>query len=426
MILRAPRFEPRSLRGDISLPGDKSISHRALIIASASAEPTRISHLNSGRDVRATAEALRALGFDLAADGDTLVVRGGALHDPVAAIDAMNSGSTVRMMLGLCTGAGLRAQFIGDASLSRRPMEPVAAHLRALGARIHTTEGTLPIAIDGASEDRSAHLILVHPSAQIKSALLFAALFSGRALKISGDRETRDHTERLLASMGAGIRWDGREIDFYRPTVRGGGEIVVPGDFSAAAFFVVGATLAPGSAITIRDVDLNPTRTGLLDVLDAMGARIERRNLREWSGEPVGDLVVEHAALHATSVDAQSALRAIDELPLLAIAAAFASGRSTISGVRDLRSKESDRLAAIHRLLAAVGASAEDLPNGIAIDGGSPAPSGIAVDTHDDHRIQMAAAMLGCAGGPVEIDSIDAVDVSFPDFFERLERASVL
>ena len=425
MILRAPRFEPRSLRGDVTLPGDKSISHRALIIAAGSEEPTRIEHLNAGRDVRATAEALRAIGVDISAEGENLIVRGAPLHDPIAAIDAMNSGSTVRMMLGLCAGAGLRAQFVGDASLSRRPMEPVAAHLRALGARIVTTDGRLPISIDGASEDRSAHLILVHPSAQIKSALLFSALFSRRALKISGDRETRDHTERLLASMGAGIRWDGREIDLYRPSVLGGGEIVVPGDFSAAAFFVVGATLAPGSAITIRDVNLNSTRTGLLDVLDAMGARIERRNLRERSGEPVGDLFVEHAALRATSVDSQSALRAIDELPLLAIAAAFASGRSTISGVRDLRTKESDRLAAIHRLLAAVGVSAEDLPNGIAIEGGSPAPSGIAVDSRDDHRIQMAAAMLGCAAGPVEIDSVNAIDVSFPDFFERLERASV-
>ncbi len=425
MILRAPRFEPRSLRGELTLPGDKSISHRALILAAASAEPTSIRHLNPGRDVHATAEALGAIGVEISDAADARTVRGGALHDSIAEIDAMNSGSTVRMMLGLCAGAGLRAHFIGDASLSRRPMEPVAAHLRALGARIRTTEGKLPISIDGATEQRSAHLILVQPSAQIKSALLFSALFSGRALKISGDRATRDHTERLLHAMGAGITWNGHEIDLFQPTVRGGSEIETPGDFSAAAFFVVGATLAPGSALTIRDVNLNPTRTGLLDVLDAMGARIDRSNLRERSGEPLGDLFVQHAPLHATSVDAQSALRAIDELPLIAIAAAFANGRSTISGVRDLRGKESDRLAAIHRLLAAVGIVAEDLPNGITIEGGAPVASGVPVETHDDHRIQMAAAMLGCAAGPVEVDSIDAVDVSFPDFFARLERASV-
>ncbi len=422
MILRSTRFEPRPLRGEITLPGDKSISHRALILASASAAPTLVSNLNPGRDVRATLEALRALGAEIAVDGEGYAVRGGALREPIGDIDAMNSGSTVRMLLGLCVGAGLRARFVGDASLSARPMEPVAAHLRALGARIVSTEGKLPVYIDGISDDRSAQIILVQPSAQIKSALLFAALFSGKALKIFGDRETRDHTERMLAAAGAGISWNGREIDLYDPVVRGGSAIPVPGDFSAAAFFIVGATLARGSALTIRDVNLNPTRTGLLDVLETMGARISRRNERERNGEPVGDLFVEHATLHATTIDAQSARRAIDELPLLAIAAAFAPGRTVISGVRDLREKESDRLAAIHRLLGAVGIVAEDLPNGIAVDGGSPKATGGTIDTFQDHRIQMAAAMLGCAGGPVEVDSLDDVDVSFPDFFERLER----
>ncbi len=424
MILRSPRFESHPLRGEITLPGDKSISHRALILASASASETRIANLNPGRDVRATATALGALGAEIARDGDEHTVRGGALRDPSADIDAMNSGSTVRMLLGLCTGVGIRARFVGDSSLSRRPMEPVAAHLRAFGARIVSTEGRLPIRIDGASTDRSRHLILVQPSAQIKSALLFAALFSHTPLKLSGDRGTRDHTERMLAAMGAGISWNGSEIDLYEPTVRGGETITAPGDFSAAAFFIVGATLARGSALLIRDVNLNPTRTGLLDALDAMGAKIERRNQRERNGEPIGDVFVEHATLHATAVDTQSARRSIDELPLLAIAAAFADGRTTISGVRDLRDKESDRLAAIHRLLAAVGIVAEDLPNGIAIDGGSPVASDIPVETFGDHRIQMAAAMLGCAAGPVEVDSVNEVDVSFPDFFERLERVT--
>ncbi|MGC8484465.1 MAG: 3-phosphoshikimate 1-carboxyvinyltransferase [Candidatus Baltobacteraceae bacterium] len=424
MILRSARFEPRPLRGEITLPGDKSISHRALILASASGKMTRIGNLNPGRDVRATADALRALGAEVAGDGEEYAVRGGALHDPIGDIDAMNSGSTVRMLLGLCTGAGIRARFLGDASLSRRPMEPVAAHLRALGARIVSTEGKLPVRIDGTNDDRSAQIILVQPSAQIKTALLFAALFSGMPLKIFGDRGTRDHTERMLAAMGSGISWNGSEIDLYEPAVRGGESIAIPGDFSAAAFFIVGATLARGSALLVRDVNLNPTRTGLLDVLDAMGARIERRNERERNGEPIGDLFVEHAMLRATTVDAQSARRAIDELPLLAVAAAFAQGRTTISGVRDLRDKESDRLAAIHRLLAAVGITAEELPNGIAVDGGAPRPTGVPIETFQDHRIQMAAAMLGCAGGPVEVDSVDEVDVSFPDFFEHLERAT--
>ena len=420
MMLRATRFESRALRGELTLPGDKSISHRALILATASIEPTTLRGVNPGRDVRATIEALRAVGAEIAVEGDALVVRGGALHDPAGEIDAQNSGSTVRMMLGLCAGADLHARFVGDASLSRRPMEPVAAHLRALGARIFSNEGNLPIRIEGVGSDRSAHIILVQASAQIKSALLFAALYSQRSLKISGDRETRDHTERLLASIGAGISWNGREVDLFAPSVRGGTTIEIPGDFSAAAFFIVAATLAPGSALLIRDVNLNPTRTGLLDILHTMGARIERRNERERNGEPIGDLFIREARLRATSVDAQSALRAIDELPLVALAAAFAQGRTTIAGVRDLRGKESDRLAAIHRLLAAVGASAEESPNGIAVEGGAPKPSGVPVETHDDHRIQMAAAVLGCAAGPVEVDSIDAVDVSFPDFFERL------
>ena len=424
MILRASTFSPRRLRGEIALPGDKSISHRAVILATASVVPTSIEHLNPGRDLRATIGAVRSLGATIEESGSELRVAGGELRNADGTIDAMNSGSTARMMLGVCTGANLHAHIDGDDSLRRRPMEPVAAHLRALGARIESTQGHLPVRIEGAEANASGHLILVEPSAQIKSALLFAALFAGRPLRISGDRYSRDHTERMLAGMGAGISWNGREIDLYRPQIHGGASLTIPGDISAAAFFIVGATLSPGSALLLRNVNVNPTRTGLLDALQAMGARIELRESREHFGEPVADIFVESARLHATSVDAATSLRAIDELPLLAVAAAFAEGTTKIVGVRELQSKESDRLAAIHRLLNSVAIRAEDIPNGIEIHGGSPKGTDTIVETHDDHRIQMAGAILGCAAGPVRIDSTDGIDVSFPTFLATLESVS--
>lgn len=413
------RFVPGALRGEIRVPGDKSVSHRALILGAFGAQPLAIANLNPGRDVRATMEALIALGARVEAHADGITIAGGRLREPMATLDCMNSGSTARMLLGVCAGADIRAEFDGDESLRKRPMEPVAAQLRAFGAKITTNDGKMPMRIDGTPRIETRRFILITPSAQVKSALLLAGLFAKSGVTITADNHSRDHTERMMRYLGADITWDGKVIEL-RSGLRNVQPVSVCGDFSSAAFFIVAATVAPGSELTIRDVGVNPTRTGLIDALQSMGADIELRDPREVSGEPVADIVVRHAALRGTAIGPDVALRAIDEIPVLAVAAAFAQGETKITGVKELRTKESDRVAAIERLLHAVGVGVETTPNGVAIAGGAPRGEGGTVDTHDDHRIAMAAATLAAGAGPLQIDSDASIDVSFPTFLETL------
>jgi 3-phosphoshikimate 1-carboxyvinyltransferase len=412
-------FQPGAVCGSVGVPGDKSISHRALIAGASVTQPLRIAHLNPGRDVRATRDALAALGARIGNDAAAVVVSGGGLVTPSAVLDCMNSGSTVRMLLGACAGANVPADFDGDDSLRRRPMEPVAAQLRAFGARIETTQGCLPLHLAGTPAIETRHFILLAPSAQVKSALLFAGLFARVPVTIDGDRGSRDHTERLLRYLGAEIEWSERFVSVGVP-ILASKPIEVAGDFSAAAFFIVAAAITPGSTVLVRSVGVNPTRIGLLDALRTMGAAIEIQNRRESCGEPVADISVQHGPLRAASVGPDLALRAIDEIPLLAIAAAFAAGRTTIAGVGELRAKESDRIAAIERLLGAVGIEVTYERGVLSIDGGNPAGGG-AVATAGDHRTAMAAAALACAAGPLAIDSADSLDVSFPGFIAALE-----
>ncbi len=416
-------FHPGPLCGELDVPGDKSISHRALIAGAFGRAQLRIANLNPGRDVRATREALVALGIRIEVEGGETTVRGGALREPGGVLDCMNSGSTARMLLGACAGAGVRANFDGDSSLRRRPMEPVAAQLRAFGAQIETTDGRLPVKYRGTPEIQTRRFILLAPSAQVKSALLFAGLFAGVGVRVEGDRGSRDHTERLLAYLGLPVDWDGRSIDLAPGDAlrRRESSVEVAGDFSAAAFFITAAAVTPRSSILIRKTGVNPTRTGLLDVLREMGAHIELRNERTVSGEPVADIRVAYAPLHATAVGPELALRAIDEIPLIAIAAAFADGSTAIAGVGELRTKESDRIAAIERLLQAVSIETEVQPAGLTIRGGRPSRAQEIVATDEDHRIAMAAAVLGCSAGPLAIDSMQSVDVSFPGFAQALE-----
>jgi 3-phosphoshikimate 1-carboxyvinyltransferase len=414
-------FHPGPLRGGVDVPGDKSISHRALITAAASAEPLRIARLNPGRDVRATRKALLALGARITADGADVIASGGRLIGPDGTIDAMNSGSTARMLLGACAGAKIRVRFDGDDSLRRRPMEPVAAQLRAFGAKIETSNGRLPVDLFGTPAIQTRHFILLTPSAQVKSALLFAGLFAGISVRVDGDRGSRDHTERLLYYLGAEIEWTDRSV-WLKHAALNTNPIEVAGDFSAAAFFITAATITPASSIVLRAVGVNPRRIGLIEALASMGGSIELRNPREISGEPIADIAVEYRALHPTDISPDVALRAIDEIPLLAIAAAFAPGTTTIAGSNDLRTKESDRIAAIERLLGAVGIDAAYERGVLRICGGRPIARGLPVKTYDDHRIAMAAAVLGCAAGPLAIDDDASLDVSFPGFREALER----
>lgn len=415
-------LRPGALHGTMSVPGDKSISHRALMLCAKSAEPVEVRNLNPGSDVQATARALRAVGARVEIEGSVARVSAQHITDPQATIACMNSGSTARMMLGVCTGANLRAQFDGDASLRRRPMEPVAAHLRAFGARIETTNGTLPARIDGRAQSQTRRFILVTPSAQIKTALLLAGVFSGTPVTTLGDKGSRDHTERLLRFFGSDVSFDRSTVEL-RTMPSKFSAVDVPGDFSAAAFFIVAATVAAGSTITIPGVGVNPTRTGLLDALTQMGARITLHNRRERCGEPIADIAVQSADLHGIAVGADLALRSIDELLVLAVAAAFAQGETRITGIAELRNKESDRLAAMLRLMRAAGVPVEALPNGISITGGQPRCHDTVVETHGDHRTAMAAAVLAAGAGELRIDDESSIDVSFPGFLAALRKA---
>jgi 3-phosphoshikimate 1-carboxyvinyltransferase len=397
------------LNGRIRVPGDKSISHRALILSALSPSPIEVRNLNPGRDVEATRLALAALGAG----------NGTALHDAAETIDCMNSGSTARMILGVCAGAGVRARLDGDDSLRRRPMEPVAAQLRAFGARIETSDGKLPATVQGNAGAQTTRFILLSPSAQVKSALLFAGVFGNVPISIAGDRGSRDHTERLLRYFGSDIDFDRATVELRSAPVTFR-DVDVAGDFSAAAFFIVAATIAPGSSLVIENAGVNPSRTGLLDALLAMGADIRLENEREVSGEPVADIAVRSAGLRGVAIGPDVAVRAIDEIPVLAVAAAFARGETKITGVADLRNKESDRVAAIERLLRAAGIDVESLPNGIAIKGGTPSCDGETIATHGDHRTAMAAAVLAAGAGPVGIDDESSIAVSFPSFLEQL------
>jgi 3-phosphoshikimate 1-carboxyvinyltransferase len=420
MPAKAVTFHPGPLRGSVRVPGDKSISHRALIVGARAADRLRIAHLNPGSDVRATREALEALGARIEVDGPDAVVYASTLRAPRVTLDCTNSGSTARMLLGACSGAGIAARFDGDDSLRSRPMEPVAAQLRAFGAKIETSGGHLPLQLFGTPEVETRRFILLAPSAQVKTALLFAGLFAGVPVRVDGDRGSRDHTERLLKYLGAAIEWDGRSVSLAQSALQDR-PIEVAGDFSAAAFFITAAAITPGSSILVRDVGVNPTRIGLMEGLSAMGAAIEIQNPRTTSGEPVGDVHVEYRPLSGAQIGADLALRAIDEVPLLAVAAAFARGATRIAGVADLRTKESDRVAAIARLLGAAGIEATSERHILNVVGGRPSAEGRSVQTQDDHRIAMAGAVLGCAAGPVVIDSDASLDVSFPGFLEALE-----
>ncbi len=387
------------------------------MLAASSSQPVSIRNLNAGRDVGATASALKQVGATVRIEAENAVVSGGTLHDSLGTIDCLNSGSTARMLMGVCAGANLRARFDGDPSLRGRPMEPVAAQLRAFGARIETSAGKLPADVIGTPEPQTRNFILLSPSAQVKTALLLAGVFARVPISIRGDKGSRDHTERLLRYWGAEIASD-REIIELRGAPQSFKPIDVAGDFSAAAFFVVAASVTPGSAVRIEHVGVNPSRTGLLDALQAMGAHIRLENERERCGEPVADIVVESSRLRGSSIGPDVALRAIDEIPALAVAAAFAEGETRIAGVRDLRNKESDRVDAIVRLLQAADIFVQTLPDGIAIEGGIPKTHAATVETRGDHRTAMAAATLAAGAGELRIDDASSIDVSFPGFQE--------
>ncbi len=412
------------LRGCARVPGDKSISHRALMLAAMAVGRSRIDGLNDGADVAATAAALTATGarIERGGAGETLVdgVGVGGLLQPQSALEMGNSGTSARVLLGLAATHAFTATFTGDASLCRRPMERVAAPLRRAGADIVAAQGgTLPLTVRGLCPAVPQTTRLEAPSAQVKSALLLAGLNTPGVTRVIEPVATRDHLERMLKLFGAEIAVEGEEIALRGEAELRPQHIAVPGDPSAAAFLAVAAAIVPGSEIRIETVGTNARRTGLFTVLREMGADLAFENERELSGEPVADLVVRHAPLRAVDVPPELAPAMIDEFPIFFVAAAFAQGRSTARSLAELRDKESDRIAAMAEGLRAIGARVEEHEDGPTIEGsgGEPLPGGGALGTHLDHRIAMsfAVAALRCRAS-VALDDFIPVATSFPGF----------
>lgn len=430
------RFLPSGpLRGRIRVPGDKSISHRALMFSALAVGQSRISGLLEGEDVLATAAALRQMGATIGRDGEDWIVDGvgvGGFLQPREPLDMGNSGTSTRLLMGLVASQAIAARFVGDASLSRRPMNRVIEPLALMGASFTASQGgTLPLTLEGIEPAVPITYRLPVASAQVKSAVLLAGLNTPGITTVIEPVPTRDHTERMLAGFGAQIEVseeDGaRVIRITGQPELSPQQIVVPGDPSSAAFFAVAASIVPGSDLVIENVGLNTTRSGIFTVLRQMGAGIEELDPRDVGGEPVADLRVRHAPLTGVEVDPALAPSMIDEFPALFVAAALAQGRTVTSGLDELRVKESDRLAAMAAALSAIGARVEERADGLVIDGtgGEPLAGGGPIATHLDHRIAMSMAIAGLASrGGVEVDDTRPIATSFPAFTNLLDGAT--
>ncbi|MDR3532381.1 MAG: 3-phosphoshikimate 1-carboxyvinyltransferase [Rhodopila sp.] len=419
------------LQGRIAVPGDKSISHRALMFGALAIGETRITGLLTGEDVLRTAAAMRALGAEVIHDPDgTWRVAGrgiGGLTEPADVLDMGNSGTAARLLCGILASHPLFAVMTGDGSLRRRPMRRVIDPLSATGARFASREGgRLPLAIEGARDALPLDYRVPVPSAQVKSAILLAGLNAPGITRVEEPEATRDHSENMLRHFGATVSVEiagaGRIIELQGQPELHAADVVVPGDPSSAAFPLVSALLVPGSKVTIPAVGLNPLRTGLFTCLQEMGANIAIVNRRVEGGEPVGDLEVTGGPLRAVDIPGERAPSMIDEYPVLAVAAACATGTTRLRGLKELRVKESDRLAATAALLSVNGAKVEIEGDDMIIHGtGAPPAGGGMVETHMDHRIAMSALVLGLAtASPVAVDDAGFIDTSFPAFVDLM------
>lgn len=410
------------LRGRLRVPGDKSVSHRAVMLGAIAEGSTRIEGFLEGEDTRATARVFSALGVRVDAPAPNLrIVHGVGLHGlaaPSAALDCGNAGTGMRLLAGLLAGQRFDSLLVGDESLSRRPMRRVTGPLAAMGARIDTGEGGVPpLRIHGGQVLHGMEHRTAVASAQVKSALLLAGLYADGPTTVVEPTPTRDYTERMLQAFGADIEFaPGRARLVPGPVLRGR-DVRVPADFSSAAFFLVAASIVPGSDLVLEAVGMNPRRTGLLAALRLMGADIRVLGEGEEGGEPVADLHVRHAPLHGIDIPADLVPDMIDEFPVLFAAAACADGVTRVTGAAELRVKESDRIAAMATGLRALGVEVEEFPDGAAIRGGGVRGGGI--DSRGDHRIAMSFAVLAQrATGEVRVDDVDNVATSFPGFVD--------
>lgn len=412
------------VRGVVRPPGDKSISHRVLMLAALARGTSELTGLLTGDDVKSTARVLRQLGADVSTvrDGATVSVTGKRLTPHAARLHCGNSGTTARLILGILAGQRFEATLTGDASLRRRPMRRVTEPLRTMGADIRSRGDGLPLSIRG-GKLRGLEYTSPVASAQVKSALLFAGLTGKVLVTIREPYRSRDHTERLLAHLGLGIH-EAKGVISFQPSAVSipSFSIAVPGDISSAAFLIAAAVLADDGELLIENVGVNPTRTGALVVLERMGARVDRMNLRDEGGEPVADLVVRPARLTGTEVSAAEIPTLVDEVPVLAVLASRARGATVFREVGELRVKESNRLELVAANLRAVGARAEARGNDLHIEGSEKPPRG-RVDTASDHRLAMAFAVLGTVdGAKIRLSETTSVAISYPNFFRDLRR----
>lgn len=422
----------RGLAGEVTPPGDKSISHRAVICSAIAEGATEIRGFLGGEDTMNTAKAVRMLGADVDKRKDgTLLVRGKGLRglgEPDGVLDLGNSGTGLRLLAGLLAGQGFFSVLTGDQYLRKRPMGRIVEPLRRMGAVIDGRSGgaRAPLAIRGGGKDLAA-IRYESPvaSAQVKSSILFCGLYADGETTVSEPAKSRDHTERMLACFGVTVKEAG-----LRVSLPGGqrlvspGSLSVPADISSAAFFLVAAAIVPGSDLLVRGVGVNPTRTGIIDVLQAMGADLVLENRREEAGEPVADLRVRYRKLRAARIEGDLVPRTIDELPVLAVAAACAEGVTVIRDAAELRVKESDRIATMAGELRKLGAEVRELPDGMEITGRERLASA-RCESHGDHRIAMSLAVAGLAArGEVRVKDAGWIDTSFPGFEKLLRRAA--
>jgi 3-phosphoshikimate 1-carboxyvinyltransferase len=425
----------KPLQGQAELPGDKSLSHRAALLAALAEGESRIDHFLASGVTQVMLDALTALGVNWQLDHSQLVVQGHGLRGlsiPAAPLNCGNSATTIRFLAGALAAAGIPAVLDGSPGLRRRPMDRIVGPLQQMGVSIQATDGCAPLVLQPSRFPlRAIDYTLPVASAQVKTCLLLAALAAGGPCVLHEPGFSRDHTERMLRSMGVLITSTRQGTNGHnqyethltppRPLALSPFSLSLPGDFSSAAFLIVGALITPGSAVTIKEVGLNPGRTGLLDALLSMGADIYITAQCTRHGEPVGNLVVRHSQLHATRVNGEQVVRMIDEFPIFAVAAAFAEGTTTVSDALELRNKESDRISDLCQELRTLGVRAVESSDGFTIHGGAPLQGGT-TSPHGDHRLAMSLAVAGCAAqAPVAIRQAEIISESYPDFVPTLQ-----
>ncbi len=413
--------------GHVAVPGDKSVSHRAVLLGAIGEGETRILGFGRSGDTQATVDAVRALGVrvDDVAEDELLVHGAGLRGLRAGSVDCANAGTLMRLLTGIVAGQDGRFELTGDASLSVRPMERVAAPLRLMGARIETTEGHAPLVVEGSDALRGIEYELPVASAQVKSAILLAGLNAEGPTTVVEPAPSRDHTELMLEAAGVRVLRRPRSVTIEPAAALRLGEVEVPGDFSSAAPLLVAAALVPGSDLTVHGVGLNPRRAALLDVLGRMGARIAVYNRRRSAGEPVGDVQIQPGELVATRVRAQEVPSLVDELPLVALLASHARGESVVEGAAELRVKETDRIEAVTDGLRAAGGRIHAREDGWAVTGVPTRLRGGHVEARGDHRIAMLGAIAGLASREgVEVEGAETVAISFPGFFELLDSVT--